>query len=278
MDLQKIRSRMVRDLKGEISEFSHNNFLVTELPSKKNSVINVVFNKKPTKLPKEIIIKIFRTKNIAHEINILNRLKNQKFHVPKILFFRKPYLILEKVNGTNLCDFINEKLKGTQNLDDLDSDVRGQIIQSIEKLAEFIAQIHEKNFVRKRYKIKKKYVLCKGDTRLRDFIYDDANDILYAVDFEDAYEGNHMDDLAWICTSLLDTDPGLFEMDEPKHKTELINVFLRKYYRTNPKFPFNFNYLAEKIIEKLNIVIERRNLPFGTVSKDKFIEEISKEI
>jgi hypothetical protein len=278
MDLQKIRTRMVKDLKGEISELSQENFIITELPSKKNSVINVVFNKKPTKRPREVIIKIYLTKNNAHEINILNRLKNQKFNVPSILFFRKPYLILEKVNGINLCDFINEKLKRTQKLDDLDSNVRTQIIQSIEKLAESLAQIHEKNFVRKRYKAKKKYVLCKGDTRLRDFIYDNVNDILYTVDFEDAYEGNHMDDLAWICTSLLDTDPGLFEMEEPKHKTELINVFLRKYYRTNPNFPFNFNYFAEHIIENLNIVIERRNLPFGTVSKDKFIEEISKEI
>ncbi|MFX1302097.1 MAG: hypothetical protein ACFE9X_01940 [Promethearchaeota archaeon] len=278
MDLQKIKSRMVRDLKEQVPELSQDNLIMIDLPSKKNSIINIVFDKKPTKLPKEIIVKIFRTKNIANEINILTRLKNQKFHVPSVLFFRKPYLILEKVNGTNLCDYINEKLKGTQNLDDLDSNVRGQIINSMEKLAEFLAQIHEKNFVRKRYKIKKKYVLCKGDTRLRDFIYNDANDILYAVDFEDAYEGNHMDDLAWICTSLLDTDPGLFEMEEPKHKTELINVFLRKYYQTNPKFPFNFNYLAEKIIEYLNIVIERRNLPYGTVSKDKFIEDISKEI
>lgn len=278
MDLQKIRTKMVQDLKEQIPGLSQNNFKITELPSKKNYVINVEFDKKPSKFPKEIIIKIFRTKNIVHEINILNRLKNQKFHVPGILFFRKPYLILEKVNGINLCDFINEKLKDTQNLDELDSKIRNQIVQSIERLAELLAQIHEKNFVRKRYKAKKKYVLCKGDTRLRDFIYNEANDILYAVDFEDAYEGNHMDDLAWICTSLLDTDPGLFELDEPRHKTDLINTFLRKYYLTNPKFPFNFNYLAEQIIGNLNIVIERRNLPFGIFSKDKFIEDISKEI
>ncbi|MFX1310459.1 MAG: hypothetical protein ACFE8C_12225 [Promethearchaeota archaeon] len=269
---------MVRDLKHQILEFNQNNFQMTELPSKKNSVLNIEFAKKPTKLPKEVIIKIFRTKNIANEINILNRLKNQKFHVPSILFFRKPYLILEKVEGTNLCDFINENLKGKQKLDELDPEIKNQIILSIEKLAEYLAQMHVKNFVRKRYKAKKKYVLCKGDTRLRDFIFDDINNILYAVDFEDSYEGNHMDDLAWICTSLLDTDPGIFEMDEPNHKIDLINIFLRKYYQTNPNFPFNFNYLAEKIIEKLNIVIERRNLPFGTFSKDRFIEDISKEI
>ena len=125
---------------------------------------------------------------------------------------------------------------------------------------------------------KRKYVLCKGDTRLRDFIYDSMNDNLYAVDFEDAYEGNHMDDLAWICTSLLDTDPGIFEMEEPKHKVDLINIFLRKYYRTNPKFSFDFNYLAEKIIDNLNIVIERRNLPYGTISRTLFLDDISKEI
>lgn len=278
MEVQKVQSRMVKDLKQQIPEFVQDNIKVTELPSKKNSVVIVVFDRKPSKLPKEVVVKIFRTKNIAHEINILNRLKNQNFHVPSILFFQKPYLILEKVNGTNLCDFINEKLKGTKSLDELDSNVRNQIIQSLEKLAEYLAQLHEKNFVRKRYKAKKKYVLCKGDTRLRDFIFNSTNGILYAVDFEDSYEGNHLDDLAWICTSLLDTDPGLFEMEEPKHKIELINVFLRKYYQSNVRFPFKFNYLAEQIIENLNIVIERRNLPFGRFSKDKFIEHISKEI
>ncbi len=67
-------------------------------------------------------------------------------------------------------------------------------------------------------------------------------------------------------------------MEEPKHKIELINMFLKKYYQNNNRFPFSFNYLAEQLIENLNIVIERRNLPYGTVSKDKFIEDISKEI
>ncbi|UCC20931.1 MAG: hypothetical protein JSV62_06525 [Promethearchaeota archaeon] len=278
MDLQKIKTKLVRDLKELIPGLDQNNFKITELPSKRNSVIDLEFEKKPTKFPKEIIIKIFRTKNIAHEINILNRLKNQKFHVPTILFFRKPYLILEKIDGTNLCDFINEKLKGTQSLDDLDSKIRNQIVLSIERLAEFLAQMHEKNFVRKRYKAKKKYVLCKGDTRLRDFIYNDVKDIIYAVDFEDAYEGNAINDVASICASLLDTDPGLFEMDEPKHKIALINIFLRKYYQKNPRFPFIFNYLAEQIIENLNTVIERRNLPYGTISKEKIFDNISKEL
>ena len=278
MDLQKIKTKMVQDLHEQIPEIMNNAIQIFEIPSKKNSVIQLNFDRKPSKLPQEVVVKIFRTENIANEINILNRLKNQKFHVPGILFFQNPYLFLEKVNGVNLCDFINEKLKGTEQLDDLDSETRTQIVKSTEKLAEFIAQLHEKNFVRKKYKEKRKYVLCKGDTRLRDFVYDSETDDLYGVDFEDAYEGNHMDDLAWICTSLLDTDPGLFEMEEPKHKIDLINIFLRKYYRINSKFPFEFNYLAERIIDNLNIVIERRNLSYGVVSKEKLIKNISKEI
>ncbi|MFX1549019.1 MAG: lipopolysaccharide kinase InaA family protein [Promethearchaeota archaeon] len=269
---------MIKDLKHQIPELNSDNIEVTELPSKKNSVISIVFDKKPSKLAKEVVIKIFRTKNIANEINILNRLKNQKFHVPTILFFQKPYLVLEKINGTNLCDFINEKLKGTKSLEELDSKGRSEIVNSIEKLAEFLAQLHEKNFVRKRYKAKKKYVLCKGDTRLRDFIFDPNEGVLYAVDFEEAFEGSHLEDIASVCASLLDTDPGLFEMEEPKHKIDLINVFLKKYYQTNPRFPFKFDYFAEKLIENLNIVIERRNLPYGPLSKNKFIEDISKQI
>jgi len=279
MSLQKIKSKIRKDLKGIIPEVRNKdfNYNITELPSKKNTVINLIFDKKPRDFPKEVVIKIFRTKNIVSENNILIRLKNQNFRVPEILSLKKPYLILEKVQGVNLSDFINEKLKNSEELDDLPLDVKNQVIKSIEKLAEWLAQLHEKNTVRK-HKSEELFVLNKGDTRLRDFIIDFSKDILYGVDFEDAYEGNHMDDLAWICCSLLDTNPGLFEMDEPKHKIELINKFLKKYYQETSSFQFDFTYLAEKIIEHLNIVIQRRNLPYGPISKSSFFEDISKEI
>ena len=279
MSLQKIKSKIAKDLKGIIPEFRNkdNNFNIIELESKKNLVLNVVFDKQPPSFPKDFIIKIFKTKNLVSENNILIRLKNQNFPVPNVLGLKNPYLILEKVEGINLCDFINNNLKDSEKLDDLNSDIRNQVIKSIEKLAEWLAQLHEKNAARKQ-KSDELFVLNKGDTRLRDFIIDFAKDTLYGVDFEDAYEGNHIDDLAWICCSLLDTNPGLFDMDEPKHKIELINIFLKKYYQETSSFQFDFTYLAEKIIEHLNIVIQRRNLPFGQISKSSFFEDISKEI
>ena len=279
MSLLKIKSKIKKDLKGVIPEFRKDNynFVINELKSRKNTVINLIFDKKPQDFPKEFVIKIFRTKNIVSENNILIRLRNQNFHVPKIFSLKKPYLLLEKVKGVNLCDFINDNLKNTEKLDDLDSDLKNQIISSIKNLAEWLAQLHKKNIVRKR-RSEEVFVLNKGDTRLRDFIIDNVKDVLYGVDFEDSYEGNHMDDLAWICCSLLDTSPGLFDMDEPKHKIDLINVFLKRYYQINSSFQFDFNYFTEKIIGHLNIVIERRNLPFGPIRTSSFIEDISKEI
>ena len=279
MSLLKIKSKIIKDLKGVIPELrkENYNFNIYELKSRKNTVINLVFDKKPQDFPQEFVIKIFRTKNIVSENNILTRLRNQNFHVPKILSLKKNYLTLEKIEGINLSDFINDNLKDTEKLEDLDSILKTQIISSIEKLAEWIAQLHKKNIMRKRQS-DELFVLNKGDTRLRDFIIDPSSEILYGVDFEDSYEGNHMDDLAWICCSLLDTTPGLFDMDEPKHKIDLINIFLKKYYQTNSSFQFDFNYFTEKIIGYLNIVIERRNLPYGPIRTTSFIEDISKEI
>jgi len=279
MSLLKIKSKIIKDLKGVIPELrkENYNFNIYELKSRKNTVINLVFDKKPQDFPQEFVIKIFRTKNIVSENNILTRLRNQNFHVPKILSLKKNYLTLEKIEGINLSDFINDNLKDTEKLEDLDSILKTQIISSIEKLAEWIAQLHKKNIMRKR-RSDELFVLNKGDTRLRDFIIDPSSEILYGVDFEDSYEGNHMDDLAWICCSLLDTTPGLFDMDEPKHKIDLINIFLKKYYQTNSSFQFDFNYFTEKIIGYLNIVIERRNLPYGPIRTTSFIEDISKEI
>ena len=87
MNLPKIKSKIAKDLKSIIPEFRNKDlqFNITQLPSKKNTVIHVVFGSKPRNFPKQFIIKIFRTKNIVSENNILTRLKNQNFNVPEKL-------------------------------------------------------------------------------------------------------------------------------------------------------------------------------------------------
>ncbi len=279
IDILKTKKKIIDDLKEQIPEFVNKNYSFRIIPfhSKKNTVVKIVFNKKPNKLPKEFAIKIFRTKNIANEVNILKRLNNQKLHVPKIILFHNPYLVLEKIDGVNLSDFINDNLADVKELNELNPEILNRIIISIEKLAEWFAIFHEKNKVRKK-NVSDTLVLNKGDTRLRDFLINFSKKVLYGVDFEDTFEGNHLDDIAWICCSLLDTNPGIFELGNPNQKIELINIFLKKYYQKTSSFEFDFNYLAEKIIEDLNIVIRRRGIPFGLLSKTNFIDYISKEI
>jgi hypothetical protein len=116
-----------------------------------------------------------------------------------------------------------------------------------------------------------------GFENLQDFFYDDSQGI-FGLDFESSYSGNYLDDLAWIACSFLDTDPGIFQMDNPEHKVELINLFLADYHKHNREFFFSFSYFAEKLIEDLNIVIRRRSLDIGKLDKTivlKKFEEIS---
>ena len=100
---------------------------------------------------------------------------------------------------------------------------------------------------------------------------------MIGLDFEESYQGNHIDDIAWICCSLLDTNPGLFEINYPKSKIELINLFLKSYYRINPATNFDFNYFTEKLIENLNTVMSRRGIDM-ILNKDSFLKDISKDM
>ena len=279
MVAEKIGKKIISDLKEEIPELAlnvRNNFSLNQYKSKKNFVYDLVFTKKPKNYPKELILKIFRTENAENEYNTYKKLEKQGLSIPKILFFNTPYLLLEKVKGINLCDVINDNLINKIKLDELNPSVLDLVVLSIHKLAAWIAQLHSQNIVNKTDP-SNIIVLNKGDTRLRDFIMDITNETIYGFDFEESYEGNYLDDLAWICCALLDTDPGLFEMFEPKHKTELINIFLKEYFQINTDFQFSFQYFAEKLIENLNIVIERRNLEFGPVSKNSILKNISKD-
>ncbi|MHA1488977.1 MAG: RIO1 family regulatory kinase/ATPase domain-containing protein [Promethearchaeota archaeon] len=276
MDAIRIKKRIKHNLKDEIQELK-NKFSLNRLPSKKNWVYRLKFEKKPKNYPEQLVIKIFRTNNAEKEYRTLKKLETQELLVPKVLFFKRPYLILENIDGINLCDFINENLMEVTQLKDLSQKMQKDLIYSIEMLANWISLIHDKNIVTKR-NTSEIIVLNKGDTRLRDFILNFSKKTLHGCDFEESYEGNHVDDLAWICCSLLDTDPGIFETSEPKHKIELINIFLKKYYQLNKNFSFSFNYFADRLIENLNVVIERRGLDISPVRKASILKNINENL
>jgi hypothetical protein len=278
MDPLKIKEKIIIDLSDQIPELinGENEFILNRLTSKKNMVYELTFEKKPENFPKIVILKLFRTEFAQIEYNALLKLEKQGLTVPRVIFFKKPYIILERINGKILTNYINDNLINISSLHDLKLQTRKQLTRSIKKLAEWLATLHNNNIINK--KDKEIIVFNKGDTRLRDFLYDSSNRIIHGVDFEESYEGNHLDDLAWVCCSLLDTNPGIFESTEPIHKIKLIKIFLKKYYKINHDFTFSFEYFAERLIEDLNIVIERRDLDLGQVRKDTILNRIFKKI
>ncbi len=278
MEFFKTRKDLITDLKEDLPELvdKFNHFILFPIESKKNSVVGLTFNRDTERLPREVVVKIFRTNNADNEYNTLRRLKSQNLFIPSVLFYKKPYLILEKIKGVNLCDFINERLVDASDLERLNPDSKKEIINAIEKLADWFNQLHTNNTI-ENDDHSETIVLNKGDTQIRDFIYKPTENEIYGLDFEDSYNGNHIDDIAWVCCSLLDTNPGIFEQTVPKAKLKLINLFLRRYYRNNPSIHFDFKYFTEKLIENLNIVMSRRGLNM-ILNKENFIKEISKDM
>jgi len=278
MELFKIRKELITELREDFPELvdKFNHFILAQFQSKKNIVIHLTFIRKTELLPKEIVIKIFRNNNADIEHDILKQLYNQELQVPKIIFFKDPYLILEKIEGFNLCDFINYRLYRVADLDSLDTKSKNELLMCIESLARWLSKLHTNNIIEDKEHSHTK-VLNKGDTRLRDFIYNLSDNMMFGLDFEDSYEGHHIDDIAWICCSLLDTNPGIFEQTVPLVKIELINLFLKNYYRINPETHFDFKYFTEKLIENLNTVMSRRGLDM-ILNKDNFIKEISRDM
>ncbi|MGV9173882.1 MAG: hypothetical protein ACOC35_15140 [Promethearchaeia archaeon] len=270
-------TRLFKYLLSGIPELNGLDFTTKYYKSKKNLVYELTFEKYPEKYPNSIVIKKFplNSEKMEKEIEILSKLNKQQLNVPKLLFYDKDefFLILEKIEGQNVCDYINDTLSKHTDIADLSPSKRENIITAVEQLAKWAANLHKKNIINDQKHTTT--VLNKGDTRLRDFIVNFKANKLYGVDFEESYVGNHIDDLAWICCSLLDTNPGIFEMDIPTHKISLVNQFLIKYYKVNHNFTFSFEYFADSLIENLNNVMERRHLDIGYFDKKTILKRIS---
>jgi len=279
MDIKKIKDQVLKDIFEEIPDLikGASDFSLKSLKSKKNIVCELTFNKKPLKFPKVVVLKLFQTAYFEKEYNALIKLKEQNLPIPEILFYKKPYLILKKINGANLCDFINYKLIDVPSLESLDENSQEMLFRSVKKLAEWFAQLHAKNIANNK-DITDIIVLNKGDAHLRDFIYEAKKNIVYGMDFEESYDGNYLDDLAWICCSFLDTNPGIFEIPEGTVKMEFINYFLKEYFAFNDKFKFSFNYFADRLIENLNAVIKRRPIELRSLRKNVILENILKKL
>ncbi|MBY9007292.1 MAG: hypothetical protein KGD63_11100 [Candidatus Lokiarchaeota archaeon] len=247
------------------------------IKSHKNPIYELTLTNQTKNTSEVYIIKRLQIESANIEYNSIKLLKKQNMNVPSVLLYKNPFIIQEKIIGTDLCDYINENLIGKKDLSEVPNEIKDNLYNAIKLLAKWLAKFHKNNIIPKDDE-GKIIVLNKGDARLKNFIINTSNDKLYGIDFEESHEGNYIEDISWVCCSLIDTNPGIFEMEEPLHKIELLNLFLREYFTLNHDFKFSFSDFTRSLIENLNKVIIRRELNFGLLNKNTFLSKIIKEI
>lgn len=251
------------NLKKEIqflSEYMNEIIPKIEITTIKNlkagkNLIFLISLKNPQTLPEEIIIKKISTKSFITEHENLISNYQKGILVPKIFAFKKPYILMEKIDGFNLCDLLN---------DDLDNSTENSIYsvkkEIFEKLAEWLYQYHEINITTE----KKSQILVrnKGDLRLKNFIYHEKK--IYGIDFENVYEGIPENDIAEVIVSIITTSPGdIFRDKLLEFKTNLILDFLLRYMKINTKFIISNNEIVKCLYSHLKIVAKRRHVEYN---------------
>lgn len=251
------------NLKKEIqflSEYMNEIIPKIEITTIKNlkagkNLIFLISLKNPQTLPEEIIIKKISTKSFITEHENLISNYQKGILVPKIFAFKKPYILMEKIDGFNLCDLLN---------DDLDNSTENSIYsvkkEIFEKLAEWLYQYHEINITTE----KKSQILVrnKGDLRLKNFIYHEKK--IYGIDFENVYEGIPENDIAEVIVSIITTSPGdIFRDELLEFKINLILDFLLKYMKINTKFIISNNEIVKCLYSHLKIVAKRRHVEYN---------------
>lgn len=215
--------RDIEELTKKTKKYS-NVIIQKKLKSKKNTVAYVTINGKPR------ILKWFIP---GLKINLLKEnevLKNseKKLQVPFVYEIDKKnnVLILSYIVGENLCDILNDK---------------NNAFSEKERLAVLLADWYF-NF-HNHFKKDNEYMI-HGDANLRNFIF---NDQIWGVDFEESRNGNPIEDIADLCTSILTTDP-MFTQE----KFQLCRIFIDEYLKKAPGRIININdEIAYSILKKI---------------------------
>jgi len=247
-----LKKEVLRDLKEILPEIEITT--IKNLKAGKN-LIFLISLKNPQTLPEEIIIKKISTKSFITEHENLISNYQKGILVPKIFAFKKPYILMEKIDGFNLCDLLN---------DDLDNSTENSIYivkkEIFEKLAEWLYQYHEINITTE----KKSQILVrnKGDLRLKNFIYHEKK--IYGIDFENVYEGIPENDIAEVIVSIITTSPGdIFRDELLEFKINLILDFLLRYMKINTKFIISNNEIVKCLYSHLKIAAKRRHVEYN---------------
>jgi len=195
-----------------------------------------------------IIMKQFSSKNmLEREYKILKR-GCERLNIPKPLGINieGKTLFMSYIPGKNLCDVINSssvplKVKN----------------ECMEKLASWLVDFHS-------YFKSSGGVMIREDSILRNFILDEENNI-WGLDFEESRYGIPEEDIAGICSSVLDTNPMFTNW-----KVELCKRFIDAYKSLSEWEVKNVNKLVFRVL------MEKASRRKNGVVLTKFAKSIEK--
>jgi tRNA A-37 threonylcarbamoyl transferase component Bud32 len=214
-----------------------NDFVIdscTRLPSRRNEVLHVTGSLQSDRTSRSLVAKWFRQPGIANEATVLRDAFDRQVHVPRIIGTTAEVLLMEFIEGPNLCDVLTET----------PSPRYGRL------LAKWLAQYHTA------FQRSGELVLTKGDARIRNFICANAN--LVGVDFEESCIGSYLDDLGCACASILDTDP-IFTRPKLRVCKALLSAYAISRLAASPAFLVR--RISPHIVSNLRATLQRRGNP-----------------
>jgi aminoglycoside phosphotransferase (APT) family kinase protein len=194
--LEKTLSDLLgRDIKLRDSNLGYEGSVlkISTLPSKKNNVYHLSMEEG------DLILKVFQSERVEKEYSILLSCKSAGIYVPRPYLVGSDFILMEFLEGRNLCDLLNETFD----------------ISYAEMIADWFVAFHHsfRNGDQ---------TLVKSDSKLQNFLLTSKG--LAGLDFELSHEGDPLEDLGEICAHILDTDP-MFT----SRKFELCEHILRRY-------------------------------------------------
>lgn len=210
-------------------DYLKNASIINIFPSKKNTVA-LIKNE-----GKNFVLKWYKPRfqqSFSQDCAVLKE-NNTPFHKPELLSINKDYkfLLLEYIPSENLCDLINDPNRQTQNK-----------LSIITHLASWFYQFH-------RYYQQQSKPLIHGDANLRNFLIS-QNKNIYGLDFEESKPGNVREDIAFLCASILTTNPAFTE-----EKQQLQHQFVKTYEEL---INHKMEDIEAQINQAINMVKERR--------------------
>jgi len=167
---------------------------VNRLKSRKNIVLHLKLSPKNQESV-DIVAKMFVVGRYDTELSLLKSSWKKGLAVPKVVEARDGVILMSFIPGETLGDKINTTFDP--------------------HLIEILAKWY--------YKYHTVHRQIKGDSRLRNFIYNE--NVLYGVGFEESCPGLWIFDIAGISASLLDTNP-IFDARKRKLSWHLLDAYL----------------------------------------------------